>query len=522
MTIASDEPQMAYRSISAEELRTATYGFDRPFQLHLADNQVFYADKVVRLVPGRRMVAFGTWLGKSAVVKIFLDASQSKRHRESELAGIELLHYNNIPTPLLYHQGQSQTGRLHVLIFERIHHASNLYDMWQHKNHLDEVMPALKAVVVEIATQHVLGIMQHDLHLKNFLVGEKAIYSLDGSQIEKLPYLIPKKSSMKHFALLLSQLSVASEALQESLFHHYAKQRGWLLKEEDFHELTYLVKQWNKERSCRYEKKIFRDSTQFSRLRRRGKRGMYDRDYASANFMHFLKNPESAFTDRETVILKAGRSSTVVKIILDDRELVVKRYNMKSKWHRLRRMLRKTRAFQSWRLAQKLRLFGIATAKPVAFIENYLLLFHGTSYFVTEYVSSMHAGHYFAKSHTSEKVATMVERISDLLLRLKKMDMTHGDLKMTNIVIDENEKPMFVDLDGAKEHTSLKRFRQVWASDILRFLQNFQREPLLEAQFFLALSVHNKNSDRSPFETAQRARSSILSSSKDSGRTASS
>src|SRR5579883_1939926 len=88
--------------------------------------------------------------------------------------------------------------------------------------------------------------------------------------------------------------------------------------------------------------KIQRSSTDFVRRDQFTSLIMYDRAYHSPAFQEFLKNPEAVFQNPESKILKAGRSSTVVQFRLDNRQLVVKRYNMKNLFHRLRRCLRKT------------------------------------------------------------------------------------------------------------------------------------------------------------------------------------
>jgi hypothetical protein len=106
-------------------------------------------------------------------------------------------------------------------------------------------------------------------------------------------------------------------------------------------------------------------------------RGMMRRDHAGVEFHQFMQQPETVFARADAIMLKNGRSSTVIRVNLDGLELVVKRYNMKNIWHRLRRALRHTRAHQSWRLAQKLNLFYVNTAKPVAYLEANVLGMRG-------------------------------------------------------------------------------------------------------------------------------------------------
>ena len=333
--------------------------------------------------------------------------------------------------------------------------------MWKNKKSVNDVLPILQSVIVEIATQHVLGVLQHDLHLNNFLLTKKKIYTLDGAQIQRVPRLLPKEQSMDNLALFLSQLGVGLEECQEKLFRHYAKARGWLLKTSDVPTLFLLIKKWNALRARRYEKKIFRNCTDFASMKQWHQQGMVDRKYALPQFNQFIRDPESIFNDPASVILKAGRSSTVIKVMLDGKAFVIKRYNLKNAWHRLRRSLRTTRAAVSWRLAQKLQLFGVSCAKPVAFIENKFFGLRGKSYYVTEYISSEHLGNYFEQhQHDVEKVDAMAEQVARLLKNLAKLEMTHGDLKMTNILINKREEPVLIDLDGASEHASLSGLRK--------------------------------------------------------------
>ena len=342
--------------------------------------------------------------------------------------------------------------------------------------------------MIEIATQHVLGVVQHDLHLNNFLMTKKKIYTLDGAQVELFPPLLSKKKSMGHLALFLSQLGVGVEECQENLFHHYANARGWLLKKQDYFDIFYLIKKWDGLRWRRYEKKIFRDCTHFSRSKNWYANGMLSRRHALPELTAFAADPESIFNDTKAEVLKAGRSTTVRKIVLDKKTYVIKRYNLKNMWHRLRRCLRPTRAATCWRLAHKLNLFGVPTAAPVAFIEKNILGFRGKSYSVTEYISSEHVGDYLRRHQAdAEKSDAMIQRVAALLKNLAKLEITHGDLKMTNILIDAHDYPVLIDLDGASEHATLSSLKNAWRKDIQRFLRNFDTLPEVRRKFEIAL-----------------------------------
>lgn len=472
-------------ALTGKDLNAVKFNFNAPFRLQLTEGDVFAAESVARLIPKRRLVAYGLWQGKPVVAKLFFDPQHAKRHLEKDRAGVKLLQENRVPTPAIYYHGVSADKRVQVLILERIFEASNLETLWRNKKSANELLPELESVVIELATQHVLGVLQHDMHLKNFLLTEKLIYTLDGAQIELFPHLLGKKISMNNLALFLSQLGAGVETYQEKLFRHYAKARGWVIKKEDVSELFLLIRHWDELRWQKFEKKIFRESSDFSCIREWKVFGMYNRS-CGPEFMDFLNHPEMVYDHSTMKMLKNGRSTTVITVRLDNCDYVIKRYNLKHLWHRLRRSLRPTRAMKSWRLAQKLNLFGIRTAKPVAFIEKRFLGLRGQSYYVTEYVSGEHVAEYFTRHRNSEeKTSRMVKSVTDLLKSIAKLKITHGDLKATNMLIDANEQPVLIDLDGALEHASLSSLRNAWRKEIKRLLDNFRDQPSLCEKFNL-------------------------------------
>jgi tRNA A-37 threonylcarbamoyl transferase component Bud32 len=477
------ETAIDIRTVSSADLYQANYQFQTPFIVELPQGE-FFAEEVVRLIPKRRMVVFGSWRGVPAVAKLFYDRLHAARHLAADATGMKAMKDNKIPTPGLLYAGAAQDENIQILIMERILESTNLEALWLKRETDECVLATLHAVMVEVATQHVLGVMQRDMHLGNFLISGKLIYTLDGAQIALKSGLLPKKESMKNIALLLSQLGAGVQKLQQSLFSHYARARGWLLKPADTTEILFLIKQCDVQRWRRFEKKIFRNSTEFNRITRMGWLGMVERRYQNTELNDFLKHPESAFAHPAAVMLKNGRSSTVIKLTLDGRDYVIKRYNMKNTMHRLRRLLRPTRAAHSWRLAQKLALFQVNTAAPVAFIESNWLGLRGKSYFVMNNIAGTDAKSYLTPFEGEPyAAANIMQRISNLILSLKKLEMTHGDLKATNIIVDDHGRPYLIDLDGAREHISVTGLRKVWHQDINRFMRNFASLPALASVF---------------------------------------
>lgn len=482
MTIANENVSNL-QTLTWKALKKSPYAIQTPFQLDLGNGDMLLAEQVIRSVPKRRLVVFGTWKERPVVAKLFF-GPKAKAKVQKDVSGIKILQKNKVPTPVLFFHGRTRDKHIQILILQRIFNAKNLHDIWQQRESVKSLLPLLKAVVIELATQHVFGVMQHDLHLKNFLITKKTMYMLDGAAVESFPYLLPKKESMKNLALFLAQFGVGLEKFHDLLFRHYAKSRGWLLKDIDLMEFRSMIKKWNAERWQDYEKKIFRACTDFACVKAPYSLGMFDKEFDAPEFHAFLQNPEALFHAPNVESLKAGGSSTVIKAKLDGRDLVIKRYNLKSGWHFLRRCLRPTRAAQSWRLAQKLNLFGVSTARPIAFIEKRFLAFRGRSYFVSEYIAGEHAGTYFERNeHDHSKTEKMVNRITNLLKNLAKLEISHGDLKITNILVNADEKPVLIDLDGTAEHMYLSSLRRAWRKEIKRFLQNFHEQPNIGDRF---------------------------------------
>jgi len=472
--------EMTWKNLAKANLATTV-----PFKLALdtQDASSIECEKILRVIPGKRLIVAATWNDQPVVAKLFYEPWKAKRHSTRELKGIETLLTSGVPTPKLLFHGTAQKKRVSVLLFEHVMEARNLYDVWQEQADLEELTTLMQAVTIELATQHVLGIVQRDLHLKNFLLKNNQILTLDGGSIQCFHKSLAKKPSLDHLGLFFAQLGVGTEQLQQELFQTYVRARGWIVKSVDVRYLQTVIKKWHRRRWQRYVAKLKRSSSAFAKIATPQKWIMYDRNYDLPEFQQFLANPEAIFNQQPTKILKAGRTSTVAKITLDNKVFVVKRYNVKGVWHWLRRSLRPTRAVASWQLAHLLRLFGIPTAKPVACIEKRFLGLRNKSYFVMEYISGAHLGDYFKHYQKEDtRFVTMAARVMALFNNLAKLRISHGDLKMTNILI-ENERPILIDLDGVTEHRSVKKVQRAYKNEIKRFMQNWEDRPDVKKLF---------------------------------------
>lgn len=450
----------------------------KPFQITLKNNdEILSCNEIIRVMPGKRVVAFGTLGDKEVVAKLFYKKGHAERHAKREFKGVDALQKNGVITPKLYYHGSSINKKIHVLVFEKINKVKSIEDIWQGRKSIKSILPILRLLVIELATHHVLGILQHDLHLKNFLLQKKKIYTIDGGDIEVFDKPLSTKLSLTNLGLFLSQFGVGSDELQKMLYKTYAESRGWQIKPREVQALHAAIRKWSKKRWEQNSEKVMRTCSSFVRRQSLRQLTVYDRNEESAELFSYLKNPEAIFSSPETEILKAGGKSTVVKFKMNGREFVAKRYNVKGVLHWLRRCLRSTRAAKSWYFGQQFRLFGIRTPKPIAFIEKRFFGLRGTSYLLMEYVPAEHAGEYFSSAqHDAASHLAVAQKITDLIKNLADIRITHGDLKMTNILI-ANQNPVLIDLDGVESHYTSHSLHQAFQKEVKRFMENWQSNP---------------------------------------------
>jgi len=445
------------------------------------------------------------WAEQPVYVKKFF-GDQAQKYLERDAAGIAQLQAAGLNTPPMLFKGEVQNEQAYVLIFTEIEDATNAEEAWLNLTE-KSCLSLAKKLVQEVAKHHNAGLVQTDLYLKNFLVQNlpdltEKIFTLDGDGIRKFAYL-SKQKALENLSVLLSKFDVlALENWLPDLLKTYAATRNW----QDVPDLTVIKNLTNAHRrlvaSHYADKKVFRTCTDvkvnapaglFYAVARADANGTYE----SAALPTSIVELDASFTPQN--IIKNGRSSTVATVIINDKKIVIKRYNIKSFWHGVSRALRPTRAAASWANAHRLKILGIATANPVALIEKRPLGLRGKAYFLAEYIDAPDALEYFKSTSNKVYRAAAVKNIATLFYRLYLLQISHGDMKATNIKI-QNNNPVLIDLDSMRQHSNASRAWQAHMRDLQRFMQNWKSEPALYNAFVKAFKV--TYTDQSPLAMA--------------------
>ncbi|MCP4673255.1 MAG: hypothetical protein GY857_18345 [Desulfobacula sp.] len=485
-------------SLDAKDIVIGRKKFIIPFEQALTnDCNLLQCNELLRFIPGRRAVLSGLWQKKKIVAKFFFKPFRYKKHVKKEIMGNDLLKQAKIPTSKILYSGFCKELKSHILIFEFIDSSIKLGKIFELDPYMDtnsQKVTDSKKITSEkylvplvrlIARIHQKGIIHNDLHPDNFLLKNDMIYALDGASLKKISARpLEKNISLENLSIILSQINIQSKNLLYDLALAYAESRKYRNINQVNDTLEKFIKKSHGLRTVKYLKKIYRSSTKIICKKSFSSFMLCHRKYYTPDMESFLQNPDIAFNQPGTSLLKAGNTATLALYKIDGHKLVVKRYNMKNRFHALRLAFKKSRADISWRSAHLLLKNRINTPKPIAVKEIRFGPFRNKAFFICEYIKGESARSFFCGTKTDGFQIT-AESIIKVLRQFKSLKISHGDMKATNIIIKDNT-PFFIDLDSMNWYKSEFLFSHAWKKDINRFMKNWNNN-LQIAGLFKAL-----------------------------------
>ncbi|MFP6861971.1 lipopolysaccharide kinase InaA family protein [Pseudomonas sp.] len=435
--------------------------------------------RLLRVLPGQRYVAQAEWRGRPVLAKLLVGGKAS-RHFQRERDGAHLLAVQGLPTPQLLADGLRE-GEGGWLLFEYLDGAESLWDAWR----LVENQPLLSAeqqavladALVSIAQMHAKGLWQADLHLDNLLRHSGQLFVIDGGgvQVETAGQPLSRGKVLENLGVFFAQLPAELAPFIEELLVHYLLANG-----EHALPLEALLNEVDKVRKWRlrdYLRKIARDCSLFAA--KIGAFGLQVVRRDSQVELQPLLNNLDLLTEQGH-IYKTGGAATVAQVQLQGRPLVVKRYNVKSVAHWLKRFWRPSRAWHSWVEGNRLQLLGIATPQPLAVLERRWCWLRGRAYLITEYCGGQDIIARFSNYHDGSPPEIELLALDRLFAALLRERISHGDFKGHNLFWDEDlARWSLIDLDAMQQHHSARSFARAYARDRARFLRNWPADSAL-------------------------------------------
>jgi len=427
-------------------------------------------DSLLRIVPGKRLVALSAWQNRTVIVKIFISNNRWKRGMLKDIAGINRLKQAHIPSPNLLLQTTTSDRKAGVLIIEYLRQGASLAALFDEAKSDEDKTEVLQMGVKAVADCHQAGLWQNDIHLDNFMLCAGIVYVLDGADIKSKGSVLDTETRLKNFAMFLAQFPVSQDEHWRELFDQYSKQASGLTA-EDAAGFTKRIIGARRNRLNAYERKLTRSTTA-----NRCEQGsnffyIYDRSIHSPELDRFIADPDSFITEEQ--LLKDGNSSTVAMVKINERNYVLKRYNIKSFWHGISRAFRPSRAHHSWRNASVLEMLGVATAHPFLYLEERVFwFFRKRAYFLCEYIEELDLGTAWEKQQLEVSENEIVGLFRDLFKIMADYRISHGDMKATNFMLQDKELYV-LDLDSMIRNKSRESFTEKFSKDLKRFRKNW-------------------------------------------------
>ncbi len=448
-----------------------------------------------RVVPHRRVVALARWQSQLVVVKLFFARGRWMQHLEREVQGVNALQQAGLPTAPMLARGRTTDGHCGVLLLHYIDQAQELGRAWE-ATQGEQRESLLRRIVSVIADCHERGLVQKDIHLNNFLLRNDAVYVLDAGELDQHSAHaegVDGVSSLRNLALFLAQFPVSNDVHVPALYAHYRAQRPGADLSEEISVFRALL---HKKRLLRLKtvmKKLFRDTSATTLRRRWNGVVVYDRTLESPALQALLQDPDEVIARSE--LLKDGNSATVALISLDGTPYVLKRYNLKSVGHRLRRLLQPSRAWGCWRSAHMLAMLGIATPTPRLMMERRIGPLRREAYFLSDYVAGEDALQLLKNAPiTSPAWESAMAQFQALFTAFRDYHIVHGDTKASNFLLTESAL-VVLDLDGMSQETDTGRFARAHAKDLQRFSKNWEDSPERAARVETMLQRLKEESD---------------------------
>ena len=459
------------RSSLLKQLISGSRCISVPFALKLRSGTgvaTLKAQSIRRLLPGKRLVVKATWKNRTVIAKLFVTQQRGKLHAQKEVQGHDLVQQIGLASPQLVLATQTVDDQLQCILYEHLEHNTDFADICQ-SDIESELQMNMYRQLLDITLQlHSHGAFQEDLHLNNFLQCNQTLYLIDlGSiTIKNNGQPLDLKTSLRNLAMLTAQLPVWKHEtflqliLSSSLLRN---QNPESLRDLFQQQLRYVWRKRNKE----VANKCLRDSTPYYFEQHFSRLVVCKRDWLNKEVHQLLANPDSFMQQGRQ--LKNGNSSTVSKAFVNGKQVVIKRYNMKSFRHFITRCARKTRARHSWLSAHLLNMAGIPAVFPLALIEERFGILKKHSYFICEHLD----GEDLLQCCSSQPPSgPLLRQINTLFQRMIHCGITHGDFKATNFIVC-NGRPHLIDLDSVHQHFNTTLFRKAFEKDLTRFLNNW-------------------------------------------------
>jgi tRNA A-37 threonylcarbamoyl transferase component Bud32 len=432
------------------------------------DGERYDCERVLRWLPGRRLVLKVRHHNTTLLLKLFVTNKKGWRELSREQHGYRACIAAGVAVPLKKYISDNFAGCL-AIAYEYLEDAE-VFSLASKQQ--PQQVQALLQLMVQC---HVGGIYQQDIHTDNILQTPKGLYLIDLASVKGQPgQPLSAKKSLKNLARLVSQFVPDEQRILLEKLSTYYQSRQWVFDAQahsDFKRL--LDKAWHKRKDM-YLSKCFRACTMTVYRKDKWQEYAFKRAFLKHIDITEIEDIDRLVEQGEKI--KDGNSATVVLTELGGQRVVIKRYNMKSVGHFLKRCWRPSRAANAWRQGNLMNLLGIPTPAVLGFVEHRFGPLRKRAYLISEYVAdASELSQVYAEEAPKEPELKQIRRIFNLM---REYRLSHGDMKASNLLLTQSGEVELIDLDAMQEHRYDWTFERAFARDQQRFMKNWQKMPV--------------------------------------------
>ena len=430
--------------------------------------------QTLRVLEGRREVWLATVAGSSrrVVAKRFFPGSKQEKESQREIRGLQELGGRRIRCPRLIFTAKDDELGLWV-VADFIENSNELSDIVLNCKDKKLRQRVIREFFVILIEHWQAGVHQTDAHLRNFLWDGQFIYTIDVGLIR---FKKAALSDFKKTKILEEMLGSYTVSFRDELlnvipgiceeFDEPALLRR--IQGERFKRRVALEEEQNLRRIWR---KSQRDCSQFLTAKQGQRKLICQRSLDSALIEKLKNDPDDLMLMGTR--LKSGNTCTVQRIKWEGRPMVLKRYNPKSIFYRIRHCMMLSRAMRSWSNGIVMNLFDVPTVVPLAVVEESNCGLLDRAYFLMEHFEGESISDYLnRKENDKAEFERVVTSLSRLFVRLRQFRVVHGDFKAKNILINESGLRL-IDTDGSRFLVNRRLFIKGFQADFKRFLKNW-------------------------------------------------
>ncbi|MCK0153643.1 hypothetical protein MWU49_08015 [Alcanivorax sp. S6407] len=416
------------------------------FSLAIAGHD-FHAQKVLRLIPGKRMVAAGEWQGQPVVAKLFFLDQCAAGH---EAAVLGQLASKGIRVPAVKAVEPHEDGS--ILLLEKVPG--------------EDLGITLQAGFSESRAEQVLdmvwslfqaGWLQTDLHFGNFFAEKDGLCCIDAGAMK--PVAEGNLRALKdNLALFVVQTTLQHQQRLMALV--VARMAQWGLQAGGFEAQCRGRLQ---RRIRQADKKWARTCTAIEVTEERDRKVYRDRSQRQEELLGLC-----TALDRVPVLKEGSRVR-----VHGNEHWIIKHYHSMGLKGRVRQKLLQSHGMISWKRGHSWDLLGIPTPRPALLVEFVAGERAGQSIIIFPRCDGQQLS--VLMESDRERAKECADTVRQWLRHFHWAGLRHGDLKAQNILVNEQNAITFIDLDAAN-FTSLNRRADAWHQrEVQRFEKNWEQ-----------------------------------------------